>query len=194
MQARMIGQSGAVLGAAAALVLAATPAPAQDGERTVMLADLPLIEQTRIIEELDARNTESATLLEEARAHEEEGEWEKAARTYERSGELRAEGDGLAWKVFDLAGRAYYFSESPGRASRMWEESAERALAFGHVLEAAHGYLRAAVAAREAGKRVRTMELGWKAYHLSRSPALTPMQREQLRAHLTVDGEEDETG
>lgn len=194
MQARTMGRGGALLGAAAALLLAGTaPAVAQDGERTVVISDLPLMEQTRIAAEIDARNTEASELLEEARAHEEEGEWGRAARRYERSGELRADGDGLAWQVYDMAGRAYYFSDSPGRASRMWEESAERALIFGNVLEAAHGYLRAAVAAQEAGKRVRTVELGWKAYHLSQSPALTRMQREELQAHLSV-GEGDERG
>lgn len=194
MQARRIGRSGAAIGAAtAALLLVAAPALAQDGQRTVVISDLPLMEQTRIVAELDERNTEAAQLLEEARSHEEEREWGRAARKYERSGELRADGDDLAWKIYDLAGRANYFSDSPARASRMWEESAERALIFGNVLEAAHGYLRAAVAAREAGKRVRTAELGWKAYHLSRSPALTRVQREALRAHLSVDGE-DGTG
>lgn len=193
MQAHRIGPSGAVIGAAALLLIAAAPAPAQSGQRTVVISDLPMMERTRIAEETVARNTESAELLEEARAHEERREWGDAARKYERSGALRSDGDGTAWKVYDLAGRSYYFSDRPGRASRMWEESAERALSFGHVLEAAHGYLRAAVAAQEAGKRVRTVELGWKAYRLSQSPALTRMQRDALQAHLNI-GAEDETG
>lgn len=191
---RIGGRRGALLGAATTLLLVgATPAGAQDGGRSVMISDLPIMEQTRIAAEMEARDTEAAELLEEARKHEERGEWSEAARKYERSGALRADGDDLAWRVYDLAGRAHYFSDSPGRASRMWEESAERALIFGNVLEAAHGYLRAAVAAQDAGKRIRTVELGWKAYRLSRSPALTRMQREQLRAHLSV-GEGDETG
>ena len=188
MQARAMVRGGKLLGAAALLFAAATPVAAQDGERTVVISDLPVMEQTRIAAEMDARDTEAARLLDEAREHEQRGEWGEAAGKYERSGELRADGDDLAWQVYDLAGRAYYFSDRPGRASRMWEESAERALIFGNVLEAAHGYLRAAVAAREAGKRIRTVELGWKAYHLSQSPALTRMQRDQLQAHLSVEG------
>lgn len=189
MKGRKHVRAGLLLAAAVALV-AVDPAPAsaQSEERTVVISDLPLVEQVRIREDTEARESEADRLLEEGRKHEAEGRWERAAESYRRSAELRADDDALGASVYDLAGRAYYFSDKPGRASRMWEESAERALIFGQVLEAAHGYLRAAVSAQESGKQVRASELGWKAYHLTRSPGLTDAQRHELEGHLEVPG------
>lgn len=165
------------------------PGPAQQSGR-ILITDLPLVEQARIQQEKEARATEASELLEEARAAERAGEWKKAARTYRESGRLRTDGDRLSAEVFALAGRAYHFSGDPRRASAMWEEAASRSLIHGDVEGAARHFMYAAVAAKEAGARVRASELGWKAYHLTRSPVLSRAQREELRANLRVSPEQ----
>lgn len=192
MLARWTGDGRAVLatalGAMVTLLLAA-PAAAlaqDDGERPVLLSQLSLAERERIVAEAEARATEAAELMEEAREAEAEMEWRRAAGLYRRSGELRTDADVGAPKVYALAGRAFYFGDRPLRASRMWERSGDRALSFGDVAGAARGYLRAALAAQEAGEEMRANRLGWKAHRLSESPALTRAQREMLRMHLKV--------
>lgn len=187
MRKRTLLPTFLIAGGAAMLTLAA-PAAAQ--EQRILITDLPLVEQARVRAEMGDRSSEAGKLLEEARTEEEAGRWDRAAGLYEESARLRTDGDALGSTVFDLAGRAYYFSDRPGRASRMWEESGERAMIFGKVMEAAHAYMRAAVSAQENGDRVRASQLGWKAYHLSRSPALTATQRAELQGHLRVPSSE----
>lgn len=170
-----------------ALAAAATGARAQQPER-IVISELPMVEQARIRAETEATASEAAALLEEARAAERQGKWGRAARRYESSGELRTDADRLAAKVFELAGRAYYFGDKPARASAMWAEAASRALIYGDVSSAARNYMYAAVAAHDAGERTRAAELGWKAHHLTRSPALSRTEREALERHLETPG------
>lgn len=188
MLARRTVDGRAVLGAALSLLLAvpATAAAQDDGERPVMLSQLPAAERERVVAETEARAAEAADLLVRARAAEAERKWRRAARLYRRSAELRTDGDAGAWKVYDRAGRAFYFGDRPGRASRMWELAGTRALSFGDVAGAARGYLRAALAAQDADREVRAIRLGWKAHRLAESPALTRAQRATLKMHLKV--------
>lgn len=175
------------LGALALLALLTVPSPASAQQtRRILITDLPLMEQTRIETEQKAAETKAGSLLEQARSAEREGDWRKAARLYQQSGELRTDGDRLAAEVYALAGRAYHFSDNEGRASAMWEEAGSRSLIHGDVAGAARSFMYAAVAAQEAGKRTRASELGWKAYHLTRSPLLNRAEKEELRQHLQV--------
>lgn len=170
-----------------AITIGATSLAAQQPAR-ILITDLPLVEQTRIRAEMEAAATEAGELEAEARAADRAGDYRKAARLYEESGRLRTAGDVLGIEAYELAGRAHYFSERPGRASTAWEEAGNRGLILGDVYGAALNYMRAAVAAQEKGDRVRATELGWKAYHLTESPQLTSSQRTELRGHLRVEG------
>lgn len=101
--------------------------------------------------ETETREGEAAELLRQARQAEQQGDWSEAAPLYEKSADLRADGDRLGGTSYALAGRAYFFNDEPGRASRMWEEAGNRALIVGDVIGAARSYLYAAVAVTSFG-------------------------------------------
>jgi hypothetical protein len=175
------------MSAGALLALLVLPAlgTAQQTKK-VLVADLPLVEQTRIELERAEREGDASDLLDEARAAERSGDWTRAARLYRKSADLRTGGDTLAGRVFALAGRAYYFGDEPKQSSVMYEEAGERSLIHGDVTAAARYFTLAAVAAQERGQNVRAVELGWKAHHLIRSPALSQSERDQLRPYLRI--------
>lgn len=156
--------------------------------RRIIITDLPLVEQTRIRAEAEAGMKKASELRSQARAADKAGNFRKAAQLYEESGRLRTAGEALGIEAFELAGRAYYFGDQPRRASRAWEEAANRGLVLGNVFGASLNYMRAAVAAQDAGNQTRAVELGWKAYHLTQSPQLSKSQRAELRQHLQVSG------
>ena len=170
---------------AAGLLLGPGPGQAQESG-TIVISDLPIEEQLRIRTETEARQPEAGELLREARKAEEAGDWSKAARLYERSAGLRADGDHLGAMSFEMAGRAYFFSDRTGRASRMWEEAAGRSLIVGDVIGAARNYMYAAVAVQEKGKTFRATELGWKAYRLSQSEFISDQERNLIRSHIQL--------
>lgn len=155
-----------------------------------MISDLPLAEQVRIRAETEAREGEAAKLLENGRQAEKASDFGQAARLYEQPAGLRSDGDHLGAISYELAGRAYFFSDKPGRASTMWEEAGNRALIVGDVIGAARNYLHAAVAADEKGKRTRAADLGWKAYRLTESDLVSAQERDLIRSHLKVEGGE----
>ena len=161
--------------------------PAQEQQR-ILISDLPLVEQARIQADMEEAGREAGRLVAEARAADRAGDFGKAARLYERSGELRTAGEKFGVEAYELAGRAYYFSDQPGNASKAWEQAGNRGLVLGDVYGAALNYMRAAVAAQDKGQRTRSMDLGWKAYRLTSSPHLTAAQRTKLRSHLEVAG------
>lgn len=173
--------------AAAVVALAAAPAAARAQEsRTVLVEDLPPQEQMRVRAEAEARASEADDLLRQAEIAESEGEARKAARLYQRSGDLRDDGDPLASEAYGLAARAYYRVGDTKTASRMAEVAAVRALTHGDVFAAAEGFIKASVAAREGGDRERASDLGWKAYRLLQSDALDPEERRSLRSRLVL--------
>lgn len=165
------------------------PAALQAQEsRSILISDLPLAEQARIQAEIEAREGEAGDLLRDARTAEQAGDWGRAGRLYEESAGLRSDADHLGALSYERAGRAYFFSDQMGRASRMWEEAASRALIVGDVIGAARNYLHAAVAAQEKGKRSRAADLGWRAYRLTESEHLSSQERDLIRQHLEVEG------
>lgn len=159
-------------------------------QRRIVISDLPLAEQVRIQAEAEAREGEAAEFMRRAIRAEKQGEWSKAARLYEQSAGLRTDGDHLGATSYELAGRAYFFNDKPGRASRMWEEAGNRALIVGDVIGAARNYLHAAVAADEKGTRARAADLGWKAYRLTESDLISSQERDLIRSHLEIVGGE----
>lgn len=177
----------AALLAAAALPPAAGLAQEEGGaERGMLIRDLPIVEQQRLNLEGWAREREASELFRRARRAERDGRWAEAAEAYEHSAELQARGERLGAVVYELAGRAHYFSDRPARASRMWEEAGHWGLLFGDVVGAARNFLKAAVAAEETSEHRRAVEVAWKAYRLSRSELLSPAQRQAIRCHLEV--------
>lgn len=182
-------RSGLALALAAALTVAAVPAAAlaqQSHTETLLAGDLSPTERNALRAEAEERAYEAAEQLRQARLAEEAEDWRKAARLYERLAALLPEGERKAIEAYRRAGRAYYFSDDPARASRVMEKAADRALMHGDVYRAADSYLMAGLAAHERGHETRAVELGWKAYHLSRSEVLTEDQREELQARIRV--------
>lgn len=158
--------------------------------RRILISDLPLAEQIRIRAQKEAREGEAAELYRQARQAEQIGDWGRAARLYEESGDMRPDGDRLSVTSYALAARAYFYDGEVGRASLLWEEAGNRALTVGDVLEAARSYLHAAVAAHEKRDSVRSVELGWRAYRLTESDLLSSQERDLIRRHLRVrDGD-----
>lgn len=183
--------SGLGAGVAALTLLTLTPDSGAAQQR-VVITDLPMAEQVRVRAETRARasadSAEAERLLEEAAEADRTADYRKAAGLFERSGQLRMPADARGTEAYENAGRAYFSADRPGRASRAWEEAAARTLVTGDVYRASENYMRAAVAAQEAGDRLRATDLAWKAYHLSESPQLTEAQRTRLRQHITVHG------
>lgn len=168
-------------------LIPARPAAAQEeAGAKILIGDLPIAEQVRLTEEAEARETESTDLFRRARQAEQAGDWGEAGSLYGRAAELRVDGDLMGATGYELSGRAHFFDGRPGRASRAWEEAGNRALILGDVIGAARNFMYAAVAAQEKGQETRAVELGWKAYHLTHSEALTSRERAMIRQHLEV--------
>lgn len=188
MRFRLDGVTWTMLAVALAAGLAWTePGTAQEsGGEKILIRELPIAEQARLAEEAQVREQEAADLFGRAGEAERAADWGEAAKLYERSADLTTDGDLRGAEAYALAGQAYFFDESLGRASRAWEEAGNRALVVGDVIGAARNYTYAAVAAEEKGSEMRALELGWKAYHLTRSEVLTPGERMMIRRHLQV--------
>lgn len=159
---------------------------AQESDR-VLIRDLPITERQRINIEAYVRESEASDLFRRGRRAERSGEWEEAAELYRRSAKNQSRAERLGAVVYELAGRAFHFSDQPERASRMWERAAGWALLFGDVLGSARNFLNAAVAAEEAGESRRAVEIAWKAHRLTESDLVSERERELIRRHLRVD-------
>lgn len=183
--------SGLGAGIAALTLLTLTPAVGAAQQR-VVITDLPMAEQVRVRAETEARTAADAAeadrLLAEAEKADRSADFRKAAGLYERSGQLRMPSDARGTEALESAGRAHFSADRPGRASRAWEKAAARTLIRGDVYRASENYMRAALAAQDAGDRLRAADLAWKAYHLSESPQLTEAERTRLRQHIRVGG------
>lgn len=177
-------------GAAALVLTILIPADSSAQQtRRVVISDLPIAEQAEIRTLAMASATEADELLRRAEAANETATYRQAADLFEQSGRLRMPGDRRGGQAFEKAGHAHFSAERPARASRAWEEAGNRALILGDVFVASQNFMRASVAAQEAGDRVRTSDLGWKAYHLTESPQLSEEQKRQLREHIRVRSE-----
>jgi outer membrane protein OmpA-like peptidoglycan-associated protein len=172
-----------------------TDAHAQQTRR-IVVTDLPFAEQMEIRTRAESDDTEAGRLLNDARAALESNRFLRAANRFEASGQLRSPGSRRGVTAFEEAGRAYYNADRPRRASRAWEEAANRGLIVGQIFDASRNFMRAAGAAQRAGDRVRTSDMAWRAYHLTESPQLSKEQKETLRSHfeqITIEVPEKET-
>lgn len=176
----------------AAALLAAALLPgrgvAQEIER-VLITDLPITEQQRINIEAYVRESRASALFRRGRRAERAGDWAEAADLYQRSAQQQSRAERLGAVVYELAGRAFHFSDRPEEASRMWERAAQWALLFGDVLGSARNFLNAAVAAEEAGESRRAVEIAWRAHRLTESELVSDRERRLIRRHLKVGGD-----
>lgn len=168
-------------------LLVPTDGSAQDDQtRRVILSELPEAEQVRIETLAETTGEEAEKLLHQAREANLVMKHREAGELFEQSGQLRTPGDRRGMESFEAAGTAYFNADRPARATRAWEEAANRALILGDVYGASENYMRAALAAHEDGNRVRVSDMGWKAYYLTESSRLSRDQKETLRQYIAV--------
>lgn len=185
------GLAAGAVALALTLLLPVDGAAQHQQPHRVIITDLPISQQVEIHTLADVSLEEAEDLLAQAKSADESTDYLKAGDLYEQSGQLRTPGDKRGVEAFEAAGLAYFNADEPKRASRMWEEAANRTLVLGDVYRASVNYMRAAVAAHADGSagnrnRVRVNDMGWKAYHLTQSPQLTRAQKRELRKHITT--------
>lgn len=139
-----------------------------------------------LLEEEARKSVLSRRLAEEARRLEDAFDWGEAAPLYERAALLSSRDDAGSFRIFEDAGRSYYFSDRKRDASLMWEAAAERAELHGEVFGAARNYLKSALAAEEDGDTERSSLNGLKALALTESPELTDEERIWLEGRIEL--------
>lgn len=178
-------RSSLAAGAAALVLTLVFPAEATAQQtRRAVLTELPASEQIQIGSEADEAREEADRLLWKAHAANEATRFRRAADLFRRSGELRRPGMKSGVAAFEQAGTAYFNADKPARASRAWEKAADRGLVRGDVFGGSQNFMRASMAAHEAGNRVRTSDMAWRAHALTRSPQLTEAERTELRTFI----------
>ena len=178
---------GPLAGAAALFLALAIPTDADAQQtRRVVITDLPMAEQMEIRSQAERSGERADELLRKARAADRDGKYQRAAELFEESGQLRTPGSEQGVEAFRESGRAYYSADRPRRASRAWEEAANRGLVRGDVFAASEDFMRAAMAAQTAGDRVRTSDMAWRAFYLTESPQLSDAERTELRQFIEV--------
>lgn len=179
------------------LVAAAMPAlwgaPPAGAQEVVRVAEIGSPFGGTLLSEEARRAELSRIMAEKARALEASFAWEEAAPMYERAALLSDSGDPGSVGLFVSAGRCYYYAYRPDRASRMWEAAGHRAALHDDTPGAAISYMKASLAAREAGDAERSSLNGLRARALADSPDLTDEQRawirERVRMRTVVVGE-----
>lgn len=170
----------------AATVLLLAGAPTAAAQQPTRVSDLSRADRHHVMLENQSRLVDADRLYREAMAHQERGEWKKAAARYERSARLRGAGDMKTPKLYRKAADAYFLAGKQGRAVTNFERAARSALDFGDVTLAADSYLKAALLSHERGDEIRANDNGWKAQRLSGSTALSEEVRRTIRQHLKV--------
>ena len=184
---RSIAPPGLAAGAAAFMLTLVLPAEATAQQtRRVVITDLPMAEQDSIRSAAERDGTEADELLAKAETAHEASEFRRAAQLYEQSGQLRLPGDERGVAAFEKAGTGYWNADKPARASRAWEEAAVRGLVRGEIFAASQNFMRAALGAQEAGNRVRTSDMAWRAQHLTESPHLSDAEKRKLGEFMAV--------
>ncbi|MBI4539078.1 MAG: hypothetical protein HY704_06160 [Gemmatimonadetes bacterium] len=114
--------------------------------------------------------------------------WGYAASLYRRAAELRQPGDPQA--VHDLAdaARFYYYVRDLRNAIEAMEQAAERALADGDVVRAAHLFVDAGWLAQRSRNPDRARSFVARARTLSESPLLSSNQRAEILKRIVTDG------
>jgi hypothetical protein len=110
-----------------------------------------------------------------------------AARLHKQSAYLRNRNDPEAVQSLAMAAHLFGYAKRPLEARRTMEEAAERALAMGDVVGAAHAYVEASFFADKQKNHVETERLGKKALLLARSPLLAGDQRDAIRKRVRSD-------
>jgi tetratricopeptide (TPR) repeat protein len=111
-------------------------------------------------------------------------EWRAMGRKMERAAALRGEYDPHVIDHLNRAASLAYAGGDRKRARRILEEVSERAEDDGDVMRSADALTRAAWIAVELKDRPAADHLSRKALHLSRSPLLTPSQKEFIEARF----------
>jgi hypothetical protein len=106
--------------------------------------------------------------------------WRKAARLLEQSAQLRTGADTEAYTCLLIAGRLRAAAGDYYGARNALEKAAEHAAARGAVMDAAHAYIDAAIAAIEDSNKVIAQDLLGKAQLLAKSPLLTEEQVREI--------------
>lgn len=169
--------------ALAVLIVVPTDSYAQQNRR-IVITDLPLAEQIEVRTRAGSDNKEADRLLTEARTALESSRFLAAAERFETSGQLRSVGSKRGVAAFEYAGHAYYNAGRSMRASRAWEEAANRGLIVGQVFASSRNFMRASGAAQKADDPIRASDMAWRAYHLTESPQLSREQQATLRSHF----------
>lgn len=183
---RISKTSHSATAALAAAVLLLAGAPMAVAQQTTPVSELSPAERDRMMLESQSRVMDADRLYQEAKAHQERGEWKKAAARYERSARLRGDGDMKTAKLYWKAADAYFLAGKPGRSVTNFERAAASAMEFGDITLAADSYLKAALISQERGDQIRANDNGWKAHRLSGSTALSAEVRRAIRQHLVV--------
>lgn len=110
--------------------------------------------------------------------------WGKAARLFERSGELRAAEDPDRVTAYLLAARLYVHVGSLKEAQQSFATAAEAAGARGAVMEAAHAYLDGAMVAMMRGREGEAEAMVQKGELLSHSPHLDSGEKSAIRTRI----------
>ena len=101
----------------------------------------------------------------------------EAAQLLCREADVRPIEDPKGVEAALLCGKLYYYVEELGLSRDALENAAQRALALGDVVRAAHALVDASLLAERQSKSRAVVALAGRARMLARSPLLTPGQR-----------------
>lgn len=110
----------------------------------------------------------------------------RAAELHEQAARLRAPGDSLGTASLRLAAFGRYYAGELDAAGDLMVAAAERAAATGDVVRAVDMFMDAAAISVELGQARHAIALVRKATMLTRSPLLSPMQRQKLLARVAT--------
>lgn len=154
--------------------------------RIMIAAGLTVLTMAAPAAAQDAGSAEPEAL--EARAAALEGvgptQYDEAADLYREAAELREEGDPQAVEDLMRSGKLAYYTGDERRALSDLEKAAERALAFGDVVNAATAYLDAGWIADAMGDGARAYEFAVKGVRLSQSPLIEASLRRELQGRV----------
>jgi hypothetical protein len=107
-----------------------------------------------------------------------------AAQLFKRSAAMRAPGDPQAVESLAMAARLLTYAGQYGRARAAMESAAERALADGDVVTAAHHFAEAAYIAGNYAQNARAEDLVERVLWLASVPGLSDGQRQDMLQRL----------
>lgn len=114
--------------------------------------------------------------------------WARAARLLEQSAAMRSDDDPERAAAYAVAGRVYTHVGSHAAARRAFEASADAAAARGALVDAAHAFLDAAIAAAYSGDRIAASDFLHRGALLAESPHLDAGEKQGILRRIP-DGE-----